>query len=277
MHENREFSDTNKQVQVYYDQSDTHNFYQKVSGGEHVHIGLFQHPNEDLEVAKKRTTEYMTSLLNIDDKCRILDLGAGYGGTARYLAKTYSSRVSCLNISKMQNAINLQRNQEQELTSFIDVQEGTFEQLPYSNSSFDVIWSQDAIYHSTTPEKVFQECSRVLGDEGELIFSVVMLDDSISTENQQKLTQYYSLNLQYLQTYRHLAEEMNFCESKIVDFSENIQINYSRLLEKMEVLQAENNQLWSLDFYTKMKQRLLDWVDAGEKGLIHWKILHFQK
>ena len=173
----------------------------------------------------------------------------------------------------MQNAINLQRNQEQELTNFIDVQEGTFEQLPYSNSTFDAIWSQDAIFHSTTPEKVFLECSRVLGDRGDFIFSAVMLDDSISTEDKQKLTQYYSLNLQYLQTYRHLADRMDFCEVKIIDLSENIQINYSRLLERMEVLQAENNQLWSFEFYTKMKQRLLDWVDAGEKGLIRWKIL----
>jgi Methyltransferase domain. len=277
MNTKRNSGETDKQVQIYYDQIDTHNFYQKVSGGEHVHIGLFKHPNEDLESAKKRTTEYMASLLNIDDNCRILDLGAGYGGAARYLAKIYSCRVSCLNISKTQNAINLQRNQDQGFTNFINIQEGSFEQLPYSNSSFDVIWSQDAIFHSNRPEKVFQECIRVLGDEGEFIFSAVMLDDSISQEDQQKLTKYYSLNLQYLQTYRHLANQMGLCEVKIIDLSENIQINYSRLLERMEVLQAENNQLWSLEFYTKMKQRLLDWVDAGEKGLIRWGIFHFQK
>ena len=277
MNANRDLSESDKQVPIYYDQIDTHNFYQKVSGGEHVHIGLFKHQNEDLEAAKKRTTEYMASLLNIDDNCRILDLGAGYGGAARYLAKTYSCRVSCLNISKRQNAINFQRNQEEELTDLIDVQEGTFEQLPYSPSSFDVIWSQDAIFHSNTPEKVFHECSRVLGDGGEFIFSAVMLDDSITTEDKQKLTKYYSLNLQYLQTYRHLANQMSLCEVKIIDLSDNIKINYSRLLEKMEVLQSKNNQLWSFEFYTKMKQRLLDWVDAGEKGLIRWKILHFKK
>ncbi|MFB8795819.1 MAG: class I SAM-dependent methyltransferase [Microcoleus sp.] len=201
----------------------------------------------------------------------------GYGGAARYLAKTYSCRVSCLNISQTQNAINIQRNQDQGLTDLIEVEEGSFEQLPYSNSSFDVIWSQDAIFHSNTPEKVFQECIRVLGDEGEFIFSAVMLDDSISQEEQQKLTKYYSLNLQYLQTYRHLANQMGLCELKIIDLSENIQINYSRLLERMEVLQAENDRLWSFEFYTNMKRRLLDWVDAGEKGLISWKILHFQK
>lgn len=63
----------------------------------------------------------------------------------------------------------------------------------------------------------------------------------------------------------------------MIDLSENIKINYSSLLERMEVLQAENNQLWSFEFYTKMKQRLLNWVDAVEKGLIRWKTLHFKK
>ena len=277
MNANIDLGETDKQVQIYYDQIDTDNFYQKVSGGEHVHIGLFKHQDEVLEVAKKRTVEYMASLLDIDDKCRILDLGAGYGGAARYLAKTYSCRVSCLNISKRQNATNIQCNQEQGLTDLINVQEGTFERLPYSDASFDVIWSQDAIFHSNTPNKLFRECSRVLGEKGEFIFSAVMLDDSISTEDKQKLTQYYSLNLQYLQTYRHLANQMDLLEVKMIDLSENIKINYSRLLERMEFLQAENNQLWSFEFYTKMKQRLLDWVDAAEKGLIRWKILHFKK
>ena len=156
MKANINYSEADKQVQLYYDQSTTDNFYQNVSGGEHVHIGLLKHQNEDLEAAKKRTVEYMASLLDIDENHRILDLGAGYGGAARYLAKTYSCRVSCLNISKKQNAINIQRNQEQGLTNFINVQEGSFEQLPYSNFSFDVIWSQDAIFHSNTPKNVFQ-------------------------------------------------------------------------------------------------------------------------
>ncbi|MEO1373782.1 MAG: methyltransferase domain-containing protein [Cyanobacteria bacterium J06635_10] len=143
--------------------------------------------------------------------------------------------------------------------------------------SFDLIWSQDAIFHSNAPSSVFQESSKVLVDGGGFIFSAVMLDDNISDEDKQKLTKYYSLNLQFLDNYRHLANQMNLVEVKMVDLSENIQINYSRLLERMEVLQAENNQLWSFEFYAKMKQRLLDWVDAGERKLIRWGMLHFEK
>ncbi|NEQ67903.1 MAG: methyltransferase domain-containing protein [Symploca sp. SIO2D2] len=264
-------------LQNYYDQSDTDTFYQKVSGGEHVHIGLFEHKNEDLEIAKKRTTEYIASLVDINNSHYILDLGSGYGGTARYLSQKYSCRVSCLNISKKQNAINHQRNQELGLTDLITVEEGTFEQLPYPDSRFNIVWSQDAIFHSSTPKKVFQESSRVLLNQGEFIFSVVLLDDQISDQDKQKITQYYSLNLQYLQTYRNLASQVGLAEVQVIDLSENIAINYSRLLTKMEALQAADPQLWSLEFFTKMQQRLRDWVKAGEQGLIRWGILHYQK
>jgi hypothetical protein len=40
MHTKRNSGEADKQVPLYYDQIDTHNFYQKISGGEHIHIGL---------------------------------------------------------------------------------------------------------------------------------------------------------------------------------------------------------------------------------------------
>ena len=68
--------------QGYFNSKDIDLFYQKVSG-EHTHCGIFKHPDEDLHIDKKRTTEYMASLLEIDSKSHLLDLGSGYGGAAR--------------------------------------------------------------------------------------------------------------------------------------------------------------------------------------------------
>ncbi|MEH2230586.1 MAG: hypothetical protein V7K71_13210 [Nostoc sp.] len=46
MNANRDLAEADKQIQIYYDQSDTNNFYHKVViGGEHVHIGLFKQVN----------------------------------------------------------------------------------------------------------------------------------------------------------------------------------------------------------------------------------------
>ena len=97
--------------QNYYDTDDTDLFYQKVSGGEHVHIGLFEREDEPLEIAKKRTVESMASLVKISSNSRVLDLGSGYGGAARFLVKKYGCHVTCLNISTKQNIENQKRNQ----------------------------------------------------------------------------------------------------------------------------------------------------------------------
>ncbi|MEB3343114.1 class I SAM-dependent methyltransferase [Okeania sp.] len=101
-----------------------------------------------MEIAKERTVKSMASLVEINSKYRVLDIGSGYGGTARFLAKKYGCHVTCLNISKKQNLVNQERNEQQKLSSLIDVYEGSFEDLPFPNSSFDIVWSQDAINFS---------------------------------------------------------------------------------------------------------------------------------
>ena len=271
------FTETDCVSQAYYDGQDTDNFYQKVSGGEHVHVGLFEHEAEDLETAKKRSVEYMASLTRFEQNRKVLDLGSGYGGTARYLSKTYGCSVACLNISLKQNQVNRQRNQIEGLADLITVIDGTFEDLPFEDKAFDLVWSQDAIFHSENPEKVFREARRVLQDDGEFLFSAIVLNEKIAESDRERLTKFYSLNLQTLQTYRDLADRIGFSELQYIDLSPNVAINYGRLLSKMEALQSQDSQLWSRKFFTKMKKRLLNWVEAGDSSTIHWGILHLKK
>ncbi|MGL4500973.1 MAG: SAM-dependent methyltransferase [Planktothrix sp.] len=263
--------------QGFYDQQDTDNFYQQVSGGEHVHIGIFKHNDENLEVAKKRSVEYMSSLIKFNSANQVLDLGSGYGGTARYLSKTFGCPVTCVNISLKQNQINRERNILQNLDDLIVVVDGTFEDLVFEDSSFNTVWSQDAIFHSDQPEKVFIESNRVLQENGDFIFSVVMLSEDVSQARAESLTKFYSLNLQTRNTYRQLAHKTGFSEFRYIDLSQNIATNYSRLLAKMQSLHTQDLQLWSVEFYTKMEKRLQNWIEAGENGFIHWGILHFKK
>ena len=276
-HDVEELSQVNQVAQSYYDLQDTDVFYQKVSGGEHVHIGIFEHEDEDLDIAKERTVEYMASLVEISPDQNILDLGAGYGGTARYLSKQFNCPVTCLNISLKQNKINRERNHLYGLDKLITVVDGTFDNLDFEDNVFDLLWSQDAIFHSETPEKVFQEANRVLKESGEFVFSTVILNEQISEIDKEHLTRFYSLNLQKSQTYRDLAKEAGWRELQCIDLSSNIAINYGRLLSKMEALYSQDPQLWSQEFFEKMKGRLNDWVEAGQKGLIHWVIFHFLK
>lgn len=267
--------------QDYFNSQDIDFFYQRVSG-EHTHCGIFEYPGEDLHIAKKRTTEYMASLLKIDSKSHLLDLGSGYGGAARYLAEKYGYQISCLNLSEEQNAINIKRNQEQKLSHLINVYQGSFENLPFPQSTFNATWAQDSFYYSDTQLQAFREASRVLIKGGEFLACTYFFSgDRPSETDVNQVTNWYTGGIHkvyflHIDEFRKVAEEIGMSEVQVIELTENISLNYLQLLEKMEKIQAEE-QLWSQEFFHKKKQRLLDCCEMGKSGLIQWGILHYQK
>jgi len=90
--------------------------------------GLYEKGDSIFE-ASHRTVEKMASMLTLNEGTKVLDVGAGYGGPARYLAKTYGCNVDCLNVSEVQNRRTRQLNQEQGLTHKIRIIEENFEAI----------------------------------------------------------------------------------------------------------------------------------------------------
>ena len=162
-------------AQKYYDSTETDKLYAAIWGGEHIHYGIYTRPDEPIHDASLSTVKTIAQTLKkIDQNSRVIDLGAGYGGAARYLAKTYGCSVCCLNLSQLQNQRNGQLNQEQNLDPLVEITQGSFEDIPYPNNSFDIVWSQDAILHSGDRCLVFQEIKRILKPGGEFIFTEPM-------------------------------------------------------------------------------------------------------
>ena len=62
---------------------------------------------------------------------KVLDLGAGKGGAARWLAKTYGCHVTCFNLGEKQNEFNKAKAVEGGIGELIDTHLGSFnEPLP---------------------------------------------------------------------------------------------------------------------------------------------------
>ena len=151
----------------YYNSRDADSFYSKIWGGEDIHIGLYEDEQKPIFTASRRTVERMaTSLPGLGPDSRVLDLGSGYGGSARYLANAYGCRVVALNLSEVENERARELNREAGLDGLIEVIDGSFEAIPFGDDHFDVAWSQDAILHSGERETVLGEVSRVLKPGG---------------------------------------------------------------------------------------------------------------
>ena len=172
-------SEAVERAEAYYDSSEADAFYQTIWGGQDIHIGLYRDDVEPIADASRRTVDTMAArLAGVDETSRILDIGAGYGGSARFLADRFGCRVICLNLSETQNALNRTLTAEVGLTDQVSVVYGDFENIPEPDNSFDFVWSQDAILHSGNRTRVLDEVRRVLVDDGQFIFTDPMQSET---------------------------------------------------------------------------------------------------
>ncbi len=273
------YSETVETARTYYNSTDADRFYATIWGGEDIHIGLYENETDTILDSSRRTVEKMGSLIiGLDSKTRLLDIGSGYGGSARYLVQAYGCQVGCLNLSEVQNQRNRELNRSQGFTLSINVVDGSFEAIPLPDESVDVVWSQDAILHSGNRKKVFEEVHRVLAKGGQLIFTDPMQSETCPLEALQPIFNRIHLDsLGSIQYYKEILLGLGFKEVQIVDYSNQLSKHYSRVLKEVEENHWTLTRVCSEEYIQRMKTGLQHWIDGGLAGHLTWGILHFQK
>lgn len=259
----------------YYNSDDADNFYFNLWGGEDLHVGTYNDPNENIFDASRRTVENMCRKVSIDKDTKVLDLGAGFGGSARYLARTYGCHVTCLNVSEVENERNRRMNKEQGLDQLIEVQDGSFDEVPYNDNQFDLVWSQDAFLHSGDRARVIEEMVRVLKPGGEVVFTDPMQADNADTSGLQPILD--RINLAAMGSPGFYERELKRSGAKTVEFddvTESIANHYGRVLKELEDREDEIKDKVSQTYRDNMKAGLKHWVNGGNSGNLAWGIIH---
>ena len=265
-------------TKTYYDSQDADEFYHTIWGGEDIHIGIYQ-DGTSIREASRKTVEMMADLLpGIDTDTHLLDMGAGYGGAARYLAQRYGCLVDCLNLSTTENARNEEKNKAAGLADKVKVIEGNFETMPFEDASYDIVWSQDAILHSNQKRKVIGEAHRILKPGGILIFSDPMQADNCPDGVLQPVLDRIHLEeMGSVAAYKQYADALNMKEERIMELPEQLVNHYSNVLHGLNQHYEEVIQKSSQEYVDKMKAGLQHWIEAGKKGYLNWGILIFRK
>lgn len=263
----------------YYDSEDADNFYHAIWGGEDIHIGLYDE-GISIKEASRRTVLYMAGRLkNLKPDARILDIGSGYGGGARVLAKEFGAHVVCLNLSKVENNRNRALTKEQGLSDKIEVIDGSFDDIPAGDAEFDIVWSQDAILHAGDRATVLSEVSRVLKAGGEFIFTDPMqADDLVDSSVLQPI--YDRIHLSSLASfgfYRRELLQRGFREIAIDNFTHQLRTHYARVGMELAERRTELEEKISPDYIDRMLVGLKHWVDGADKGHLAWGVMHFEK
>lgn len=259
----------------YYNTSDADTFYATIWGGEDMHIGIYDDPGDDHVTASRRTVETMAARVDLGPDRRVLDLGSGYGGVARHLVRTHGCSVTCLNLSEVENARNRRLTDEAGLTGRIEVVDGSFEDLPFDDGSFDLVWSQDAFLHSGDPARVLGEALRVLTDDGELVFSDLMAAAEADPRALGPIVE--RLRLDRLETAGFYLGELVRQGARTVGFEEltpHLITHYRKILAETERRWDELEPQLGPEFASALKPSLQRWIDGGEDGDITWGIFH---
>ena len=263
----------------YYDSEDADNFYFNIWGGEDIHVGWYQSDSEPILDASHRTVEKMVEKLpQLTPESKVIDIGAGYGGSARYMAKTFGCQVECLNISEKENEKNIQKNKEQGLDHLINVYQGNFEEIPYKDETFDVVWCQDSILHSGNKKAVFQEVARVLKKGGHFIFTDPMqIDNCPEGVIDPVLKRIHLDSMGSVGKYRECAKDFGLQEVEVEEHPKLLPTHYGRVLEELKKNEDKLQGKVSQEYIDHMKEGLGHWVEKGNKGYLNWGILHFKK
>jgi tocopherol O-methyltransferase len=88
-------------VADHYDDLD--GFYRDI-WGEHVHHGLWRSGRETSAVAVRQLVEHLAGRIGLRPGDSVVDVGCGYGATARLLAREYGAAVTGLTLSAAQHA-----------------------------------------------------------------------------------------------------------------------------------------------------------------------------
>ncbi|BAU58173.1 dimethylglycine N-methyltransferase [Halorhodospira halochloris] len=263
----------------YYNSEDADNFYAIIWGGEDIHIGLYNDDEEPIADASRRTVERMSSLSRqLGPDSYVLDMGAGYGGSARYLAHKYGCKVAALNLSERENERDRQMNKEQGVDHLIEVVDAAFEDVPYDDGVFDLVWSQDSFLHSPDRERVLREASRVLRSGGEFIFTDPMqADDCPEGVIQPILDRIHLETMGTPNFYRQTLRDLGFEEITFEDHTHQLPRHYGRVRRELDRREGELQGHVSAEYIERMKNGLDHWVNGGNKGYLTWGIFYFRK
>ena len=210
---------------------------------------------------------------------RILDMGAGYGGAARYLAKTYGCKVTCLNLSSVENERNRTKTKEQGLADLVEVVEGSFDAMPLPDHSYDLVWSQDAFLHSGDRAKIVAEIDRVLvPDVGRIVFTDPMAAEDANAEELKPILARLQLeSLGTLAFYRTEFEKRGLSDMGFENHTAQLVTSYGRVLEELEGREEQLKGKISDQYIRNMKVGLDHWIKGGKNGQLSWGILHFAR
>ena len=101
---------------------------------------------------------------------KVLDVGSGLGGSARYLAGEHGCRVTGIDLTKEYVDVANALAELVGMKNLVTFRQASALDLPFADGSFDVVWTQHVQMNIADKRAFYSQIARVLAPRGRLLF-----------------------------------------------------------------------------------------------------------
>jgi sarcosine/dimethylglycine N-methyltransferase len=163
----------------------------------------------------------LARLAGIGGHTRVLDLCAGLGGPARFLAARRGCQVVALELNAGRAAGAARLTALVRLHGRVRIVRGDATALPFAPGRFDACLSQEALLHIVDKAAVLREAHRVLAPGGRLAFTDWVARASLGDGERRRLREWMAaVTLQTLDAYRAMLGATGFAAVTAEDLTD---------------------------------------------------------
>ncbi|MCX7991728.1 MAG: class I SAM-dependent methyltransferase [Proteobacteria bacterium] len=180
------------------------------------------------------STKKIANLIKFQKGQKVLELGGGIGGVARFLAKNYDVSVYNLDLSFSYSLTGFKLGSLIKDRLNVFYINGDANNIPFLNYSFHVVWLQHINMNIHNKKKFFTEIKRVTKPKGVVVFHEWFLSDKSETDLLYPLPWSDNEKYNFLVTFDNfinIAEERGFKLDFSVNDTEEALIFYKKIYE----------------------------------------------
>jgi SAM-dependent methyltransferase len=131
-------------------------------------------PVDAFHIRGHAATLELGRLVRVGPEHRVLDVGCGLGGSARYLARQFGCRVTGLDLTPEYLRTAADITGWLKMDGLVDFREGNALEMPFEDGAFDLVWSEHAQMNIPDKPGFYGEIHRVLKPGGRFAFHDIL-------------------------------------------------------------------------------------------------------